>query len=170
MIDIDKLILGKTKEISQGLNDKTVDVGGKKEELAVYKLIKAKFIEFRTSEQGVKKLIEIDGKKEISDEDKLSILNKMIKERQQSVIAYKTGNRPELAEKEEKEIAIIQGFLPKAATLDEIRREIGNYMSENGFTNAMPKQHMGLCIKYVKGKLNNVDGKTLSDEVKKFIA
>lgn len=170
MIDIDKLILGKTKEISQALNDKTVDVGGKKEELAVYKLIKAKFIEFRTSEQGVKKLVEIDGKKEISDEDKISILNKMIKERQQSVSAYKAGNRPELAEKEEKEIIIISEFLPKAATIDDILVEIKNYMTENGFVDTMPKSNMGLCIKYVKGKLTNVDGKVLSDEVKKLIA
>lgn len=170
MIDIDKLILGKTKEISQALNDKTVDVGGKKEELAVYKLIKAKFIEFRTSEQGVKKLVEIDGKKEISDEDKISILNKMIKERQQSVSAYKAGNRPELAEKEEKEIIIISEFLPKAATIDDILVEIKNYMTENGFVDTMPKLNMGLCIKYVKGKLTNVDGKVLSDEVKKLIA
>ena len=176
MINIDKLILNKTKEVSQILNDGTLFIDDKvnkstkaKEELAVYKLIKAKFIEFRTSENGVKKLVEIDGVKDIADTDKISILNKMIKERQQSVAAYKAGNRPELAEKEEKEISIISEFLPKAATVDDILAEIKNYMAENGFVDTMPKPNMGLCIKYVKGKLTNVDGKILSDEVKKLI-
>ena len=58
-----------------------------------------------------------DKKKEISEEIIFNTLKKMIKQRNESIYLYKKGNRPELADKEKKEIDIIQKFLPKQ--LDE---------------------------------------------------
>src|ERR1700751_6030515 len=62
------------------------------------------------------------GIEQVPDEEVLAMLRSMVKSRRESVMLYRQGNRPELAEKEEAEIAGIEGFLPKAlegAALDE---------------------------------------------------
>jgi hypothetical protein len=62
------------------------------------------------------------GIEQVPDDEVLTMLRSMVKSRRESVVLYRQGNRPELAEKEEAEIAVIEGYLPKAlegAALDE---------------------------------------------------
>ncbi len=74
------------------------------------------------------------GKEAASDDDILQILTKMVKQRQESAKAFEDGNRPELAAKENAEIAIINGFLPSQMDEAEMRKAIGETISDVGAT------------------------------------
>jgi uncharacterized protein YqeY len=90
-----------------------------------------------------------DKNKEISEEIMFSILKNMIKQRNESIDLYKKGNRPELADKEEEEIDIIQEFLPKQLdknVVEDICKEIiqklnAKNMSDMGKVMAEIKKH-----------------------------
>ena len=64
---------------------------------------------------------EIDKREALTDAEETQILTTLIKQRKESVESFTKGNRPELAEKEQLEIGMIEGYLPKAAGEDEIR-------------------------------------------------
>jgi len=68
----------------------------------------------------------------ISDEDILGILAKMIKQRQDSAKAYEEGGRVELAEQERSEIGVIEEFLPRQLSSDEVQNAIGAAISKTG--------------------------------------
>src|ERR1700742_1635853 len=74
------------------------------------------------------------GKPPLSDADVLAVLQKMIKQRQESVELYEKGGRPELAAQEREEIAIISTYLPKQMTDQEIHDTIGALIKETGAT------------------------------------
>ena len=74
------------------------------------------------------------GKEAASDDDILQLLTKMVKQRQESAKAFEGGNRPELAAKENAEIAIINGFLPSQMDEAEMRKAIGETISDVGAT------------------------------------
>jgi uncharacterized protein YqeY len=74
------------------------------------------------------------GKGPLSDEDLLSLLQKMIKQRHESVELYEKGGRPELAAQERDEITIISAYLPKQMTDQEIHDTIGALLKETGAT------------------------------------
>ena len=80
-----------------------------KETLATIRLIQAEF-----------KRVEVDERIEIDDARALAVMDKMVKQRRDSASQYRDADRPELAEKEDAEIAIIQTFLPAQLTDDEI--------------------------------------------------
>ena len=80
-----------------------------KETLATIRLIQAEF-----------KRVEVDERIEIDDARALAIMDKMVKQRRDSASQYRDADRPELAEKEDAEIAIIQTFLPAQLTDNEI--------------------------------------------------
>ena len=80
-----------------------------KETLATIRLIQAEF-----------KRVEDDERIEIDDARALAIMDKMVKQRRDSASQYRDADRPELADKEDAEIAIIQTFLPTQLTDDEI--------------------------------------------------
>ena len=64
---------------------------------------------------------EIDKRTALSDQEEAQILTTLIKQRRESVESFTKGDRPELAEKEKLEIAMIEGYLPQAASEDEVR-------------------------------------------------
>jgi uncharacterized protein len=72
------------------------------------------------------------GKGPISDDAVLSLLQKMIKQRQESVELYEKGGRAELAQQEREEIAIIAAYLPKQMSEDEVRAAIAEAVQEVG--------------------------------------
>ena len=74
------------------------------------------------------------GKECAAEADLMSMMQTMIKQRQESAKMYREGNRPELAEKEEKEIAIITGFLPKQMNDAEVEAAIAAVIAEVGAT------------------------------------
>ena len=163
MINIDNLI----KEAFVSLKESNTEEN--KFRLNTLKIVKSKFLEFKTSKEGVKKLIVLpDGTKEISDTDKISLLNKMVKELNDGADEMEKA-KPSLAEEYRKQASIISEFLPKAATEDEILEVIKEYITNEINGNSMQKSDMGKCIKYVKDKLLNSDGKVVSKLVMSFI-
>ncbi|HTK79776.1 MAG TPA: GatB/YqeY domain-containing protein [Rhizomicrobium sp.] len=68
----------------------------------------------------------------VSDEDVLGLLAKMIKQREESAAAFEQGGRPELAQSEREEIAIIREFMPKQMSLEEARAAAQSAISELG--------------------------------------
>ena len=89
------------------------------------------------------------GKPPLSDEDILGVLQKMIKQRQESVELYDKGGRPELAAQEREEIAVISAYLPKQMSDDEVKAAIAATVTETG---AASMKDMGKVIAALKAK------------------
>jgi uncharacterized protein YqeY len=89
------------------------------------------------------------GKPALTDADVLPILQKMIKQRQESVELYKKGNRDDLVKQEEEEIAIISGYLPKQMSEVEMGSAIDAAVAETG---AAGMKDMGKVIGILRGK------------------
>jgi hypothetical protein len=89
------------------------------------------------------------GKPPLGDAEVLSLLQKMIKQRQESVEMYKKGNRADLVKQEEEEIAIIQGYLPRQMSEAEMAAAIDAAISETG---AAGMKDMGKVIGVLRGK------------------
>lgn len=90
-----------------------------------------------------------NGKPPLSDEDVLSLLQKMIKQRQESVALYEKGGREELAAQERAEIAVIEAYLPQQMSEDEVKTAIAAAVAETG---AGGMKDMGKVIGALKGK------------------
>ena len=107
---------------------------------------------------------EIDERHELDDQAVIGVLSTLVKQRKESAQVYRAGGRPELAEKEEQELAIIQEFLPAQLGELELRAIIEAAVSETGATS--PKD-MGKVMKVVTGKtLGRADGRLVSELVK----
>jgi uncharacterized protein len=89
------------------------------------------------------------GKPPLTDTDVLAVLQKMIKQRQESVELYDKGGRAELAAAEREEIAVISAYLPKQMTEDEVKAAISAAVAE---TNAAGVKDMGKVIGALKAK------------------
>jgi uncharacterized protein YqeY len=89
------------------------------------------------------------GKPPLSDEALLSVLQKMIKQRQEAVELYDKGGRAELATQEREEIAIISAYLPKQMSEDDVKTAISAIIAE---TNAAGIKDMGKVIGALKAK------------------
>ncbi|MGH6727920.1 MAG: GatB/YqeY domain-containing protein, partial [Pseudolabrys sp.] len=89
------------------------------------------------------------GKPALVDADVLPLLQKMIKQRQESVELYKKGNRADLVKQEEDEIAIISGYLPKQMSEAEMAAAIDAAIKETG---AAGMKDMGKVIGSLRGK------------------
>ena len=85
----------------------------------------------------------------LSDEDLLSLFQKMVKQRQESAELYEKGNRPELAKQENEEIAIITSYLPKQMSEDEMKAAIAAAIKDTG---AVAVKDMGKVIGVLRGK------------------
>lgn len=108
---------------------------------------------------------EIELKKDLDDADLSRIMTQLIKQRKESVEQYQKAKRDDLAGKELKEIAIIEAYLPKALSADEIAQAIAAAIQETGATSL---KDMGTVMKAVMAKLagQTVDGKQISDLVR----
>ena len=89
------------------------------------------------------------GKPPLSDEDILGVLQKMIKQRQESVELYDKGGRPELAAQEREEIAVISAYLPKQMSEDDVTKAIADAIAETG---AAGMKDMGKVIAVLRAK------------------
>ncbi len=70
----------------------------------------------------------------VSDDEILTLLSKMVKQREESATAYDGGNRPEIAKSERDEIAVIREFMPKQLSPEETKAEIAKIVAEVGAT------------------------------------
>lgn len=89
------------------------------------------------------------GKDQVSDDEILQILTKMVKQREESAKAFEEGNRLELAEQEREEIAIIRDFLPKQMAEDQVRSVCQQVIRDIG---ADGLRDMGKCMNALKEK------------------
>lgn len=117
------------------------------------------------------KQYQIDARKQkdvLADEEVVTVLNKAVKQRKDSIEMYVSGGRTELADKEKKELEILFSYLPKQMTENEIFEFIKNEAAALGITSAkdMPKL-MGGVMPKLKGK---ADGKLANEMAKKVMA
>ncbi|MBI5855108.1 MAG: GatB/YqeY domain-containing protein [Nitrospirae bacterium] len=108
---------------------------------------------------------EIELKGTLDDAESARVLVGLVKQRKEAVEQFQKGQRPDLADKELKEIAIIETYLPKALSQDEVRKLVEAVIAETGATS--PKD-MGNVMKAVMARLagQTVDGKVISDLVR----
>jgi len=127
-----------TSEIKQRVEDQIKQAmrARDKQRLATLRLITAEF-----------KRVEVDERIELDDSRVLSILDKMVKQRNDSLTQYEQGNRQDLADKEAAELEIIREFMPEALTDDEIDTIISDAITEAG---ASSVKDMGAVMKVVR--------------------
>jgi uncharacterized protein YqeY len=108
---------------------------------------------------------EIDSMKPLDEPTELQILNTLIKQRKEASDMFRKGNRPELADKEDAELKLIETYMPSAPTDEEVDAAIAAAMAESGITSI---KQMGVVMKAAQAKLagKRVDGKALSDRVR----
>ena len=108
---------------------------------------------------------EFELKKELDEAEMSRVLTTLVKQRKESAEQYQKAKRDELAEKELKEIVIVEGYLPRALSQEEITQVIESVIQETG---AVTATDMGKVMKAVMAKLAGqaVDGKQLSDLVR----
>ena len=108
---------------------------------------------------------EVDTMKPLDEATEIQILGMLIKQRRESADMFRKGNRPELADKEEAELKMIEAYMPAAPTDAEIDEAIAAAMAETGVTT---QKQMGVVMKAVQAKLagKRVDGKALSEKVR----
>lgn len=94
---------------------------------------------------------EIEKKDELTDEETISIVQKMIKQRKDSFSQFEQAGRDELAEKEAREISILEKFLPEQLSEEEILQEVNQAIAESG---AESMQDMGKVMGLLKNKLS----------------
>jgi uncharacterized protein YqeY len=107
---------------------------------------------------------EIDNKIELSNEDSIKILQRMIKQRKESMSQFLNAQRNDLAEKEESEIVILQDFLPEQMSVDDINKLVIEAINE---TDAKEPQDIGKVMGFLKTKIQgNADMGVVSKLVK----
>ena len=120
--------------------------------------VKKEFIEAKTAKGG---------SGELSDEAALKILAKMVKQRRESAAIYVEQNRPELAEGELAEAAVIEAYMPKQLTDEELTAELQAIIAEVG---AAGPQDMGKVMGVASKRLaGRADGRAISTKVKELL-
>lgn len=112
---------------------------------------------------------EIEKGAALDDEELSKLLRSQVKQRRDSVEQYQKAGRQELVEKETAEIAIIEGYLPQAASPEEIEQAVAAAVAETGATSM---KEMGTVMKATMALLagKNPDGRVVSETVKKKLA
>lgn len=126
--------------------------------LRTLRAIKAAILLEKTSGSGA----------EITEADEVKMLQKMAKQRRDSLDIFTQQNREDLAAKEKEELAIIEKFLPKQMSAEELQAELKAIIAQVGATSpADMGKVMGLASKQLAGK---ADGKAISENVKLLLA
>jgi len=111
---------------------------GEKERLGVIRMITAAI-----------KQREVDERISLDDSQVLSVLEKMIKQRKESLVQFQAGNRPDLVDKESAEIALLQGYMPTQLSDSELDGLIADAIASAG---AASIKDMGKVMGIIKGK------------------
>jgi uncharacterized protein YqeY len=114
---------------------------------------------------------EIEKRSALDDREVVQVLSTMVKQRRDSIEQFNKGNRPELAAKEVDEIKIIEGYMPKAVSEDDVRTTVRAVIAEMGSPTA---KDMGTVMKNAMAKFAasglRAEGKTVSEIVKQELA
>ena len=110
---------------------------------------------------------EIDARQELDEQAVIRVLSTLVKQRREAADAYRSS-RPDLAEKEEMELAVLQEFLPAQLTEDELQRLIAGAIAESG---ASSLRDMGTVMKLVTPQTTGrADGRLVSELVRRKLA
>jgi hypothetical protein len=122
--------------------------------LSVLRMVKSAITYKETEKRG-----------KLDEPESIQLLQTLVKQRKESIDQFTKGNRNDLAEKETKELAIIESYLPAGASDAEMDAAIAKAMGETGATSM---KQMGAVVKAAKAALEGktVDGKALSDRVR----
>jgi uncharacterized protein YqeY len=114
-------------------------------------------------------LKEVEKIRKLDDNESIQLLQTLLKQRKESIEQFSKGGRPELAEKEQKEAALIETYLPAGASAAEMDAAITKAIAETG---AASIKQMGAVVKAAKTLLEGktVDGKALSDLVRERLS
>ena len=112
---------------------------------------------------------QIDKGGELTDDEITKALQSLVKQRRDSIEQYEKAGRAELAAKEAAELSVIEGYLPQAASQDEIDAAVDEAVQETG---ASSMKDMGALMKATMAKLagKSADGRAVSDAVKARLA
>ena len=136
---------------------KTAMKSGDKERLAVIRLM-----------MSAMKQVEVDERIELDDNRVLGILDKMVKQRRESISQFQAGSRDDLADKEQAEIDTISDFLPQALTEAEIETIINSAITETG---AASMKDMGKVMGIVKPQITGrADMGAVSGKIKSLLS
>jgi len=120
--------------------------------------IKKEFLEAKTAKGA-------DGN--LNDETAVKIMQKMVKQRKESATIYTEQNRPELAEKELAEVAILEGYLPKPLSSEELESALRDIISQVGATSIKDMgKVMSAATQALAGK---TEGRLISEKVKQLL-
>jgi len=119
---------------------------------------KKEFLEAKTAKGA-------DG--DLTDENAVKILQKMVKQRKDSAAIYSEQNRPELAEKEFAEVSVLEAYLPKQLSAEALEKAIREMISQTGATSVKDMgKVMGMATKQLAGQ---AEGRAISEMVKKLL-
>jgi uncharacterized protein len=149
-MSLEQKVMAEMKDAMKSKNEGT---------LRALRAIKAEIIKART---------EPGAAGEVSAEKEVSLLQKMMKQRKDSLEIYQQQNREDLAKKEIEEISVIERFLPQQLTGAELKAELEQIISDTGAASAADMgKVMGAATKKLAGR---ADGKTISAMVKELLA
>ncbi len=138
---------------------KTAMLAKDEKSLRSLRAIKAALINFKTAEG-------FSG--EVKEDDEIKLLQKLVKQRKESLDIFSKQNRNDLAEKEKQEIEVIEKFLPKQLSEEELKEIITSIIKETGATSqADMGKVMGMANKQLGGK---ADGKTIASVAKELLS
>jgi uncharacterized protein len=130
------------------------------ERLSVLRMVKSAIMNAAIEKHGA------GGK--LADADAIAVIRKQVKQRRDSIEGFEKGGRPELAEKERREIEILSSYLPQPLTAEEVASIVRAAITETG---ASSKAQMGQVMKIVNEKAaGRADGRTLSEAVQKALS
>jgi uncharacterized protein YqeY len=114
-------------------------------------------------------LLKTDGSgKEITSEREIQLLQKLVKQRRESIAIFEKENRTDLAEVEKEEVAVIEKYLPEALSDEDLEKFIQSLILSSGASSVKDMgKVIGLASKELAGK---ADGRAISDMVKKCLA
>ncbi|MGO9231624.1 MAG: GatB/YqeY domain-containing protein [Bryobacteraceae bacterium] len=112
--------------------------------------------------------LRVDSPKPLDEAAEMQLLKSLIKQRIDAAEAFRNAGRAEQADKEEAERALIETYLPAAATAEEVDAAVAAALAESGATSI---KQMGLVMKAAQARLagKTVDGKSLSDKVRSHL-
>lgn len=147
MIDIDKLIAGALKERNEI-------------KVASYRAVKTAEMNYKTAKNA----------KPLDEAAEMQIIKKLVTQRTESASIYRENGRPELADREEAEIAYLKELLPPEVSKDDIIATVLAWAIAESNGETIPKNRMGEAVKAVKAKFPTADGKLVADCVKERLA
>ena len=118
--------------------------------------------------RGAIRNVEIDSRRDLTDEEILDIINKQAKQRRDSIEQYQKANRSDLVEQEQQELAIIEAYLPQQLTDAEIKTRVETAIAELGVSDM---RGMGPVMKRLTVELKGrADGKRISQLVRELLS